>query len=61
MRQLRIDLQMTRAPNVGEGQFVGRLARTMHAYPTESMAIQQSALQFFGDSSGLKARPVSAS
>jgi pyruvate/2-oxoglutarate dehydrogenase complex dihydrolipoamide dehydrogenase (E3) component len=38
--------------------FVGRLAQTTHAYPTWSMAIQQAALQFFGESSGLQARPV---
>lgn len=40
--------------------FVGRLAQTTHAYPTWSMAIQQAALQFFGPSAGLRARPVSA-
>ena len=39
--------------------FVGRLAQTTHAYPTWSMAIQQAALQFFGESAGLRARPVS--
>lgn len=38
--------------------FVGRLAQTVHAYPTWSMAIQQAALQFFGPSSGLEARDV---
>ena len=38
--------------------FVGRLAQTVHAYPTWSMAIQQAALQFFGESGGLRARPV---
>ena len=38
--------------------FVGRLAQTVHAYPTWSMAIQQAALQFFGESAGLRARPV---
>lgn len=38
--------------------FVGRLAQTTHAYPTWSMAIQQAALQFFGESSGLRARPI---
>ncbi len=38
--------------------FVGRLAQTTHAYPTWSMAIQQAALQFFGPSSGLTARPA---
>jgi len=40
--------------------FVGRLAQTTHAYPTWSMAIQQAALQFFGESAGLRARPASA-
>jgi pyruvate/2-oxoglutarate dehydrogenase complex dihydrolipoamide dehydrogenase (E3) component len=39
--------------------FAGRLAQTVHAYPTWSMAIQQAALQFFGHSAGLTARPVS--
>ncbi len=38
--------------------FVGRLAQTTHAYPTWSMAIQQTALQFFGESAGLSARPI---
>ncbi len=38
--------------------FVGRLAQTTHAYPTWSMAIQQAALQFFGESAGLRARTV---
>ncbi|MEP7046677.1 MAG: FAD-dependent oxidoreductase [Ilumatobacteraceae bacterium] len=41
--------------------FVGRLAQTTHAYPTWSMAIQQAALQFFGELSGLRARPVHTS
>ncbi len=36
--------------------FVGRLAQTTHAYPTWSMAVQQAALQFFGQSAGLRAR-----
>ena len=40
------------------GMFVGRLAQTVHAYPTWSMAIQQAALQFFGESAGLRARPI---
>lgn len=38
--------------------FLGRLAQTTHAYPTWSMAIQQATLQFFGESAGLRARPV---
>jgi len=40
--------------------FVGRLAQTTHAYPTWAMAVQQAALQFFGPSAGLRARPVRA-
>lgn len=40
--------------------FLGRLAQTTHAYPTWSMAIQQAALQFFGESSGLRARAIRA-
>ncbi|MDH3682777.1 MAG: FAD-dependent oxidoreductase [Acidimicrobiia bacterium] len=39
--------------------FVGRLAQTTHAYPSWSMAIQQAALQFFGEPGGLSARPIS--
>ncbi|MGE0880898.1 MAG: NAD(P)/FAD-dependent oxidoreductase [Acidimicrobiia bacterium] len=57
------------APSAGEliheaalamqtGMFVGRLAQTTHAYPTWSMAVQQAALQFFGESAGLKARSI---
>jgi pyruvate/2-oxoglutarate dehydrogenase complex dihydrolipoamide dehydrogenase (E3) component len=38
--------------------FVGRLAQTSHAYPTWAAAVQQTALQFFGPSAGLQARPV---
>ena len=38
--------------------FVGRLAQTSHAYPSWAGAIQQAALQFFGPSAGLEARPV---
>ncbi|WP_306357924.1 MULTISPECIES: NAD(P)/FAD-dependent oxidoreductase [unclassified Nocardia] len=30
------------------GMFTGRLAQTVHAYPTWSMAVQQAAAQFFG-------------
>ena len=40
--------------------FVGRLAQTTHAYPTWAMAMQQAALQFFGPSTGLRARTVQA-
>lgn len=38
--------------------FVGRLAQTTHAYPTWSMAMQQTALQFFGKSVGFTATPI---
>jgi pyruvate/2-oxoglutarate dehydrogenase complex dihydrolipoamide dehydrogenase (E3) component len=38
--------------------FVGRLAQTIHAYPTWSMAVQQAALQFFDSSSELRSRPA---
>lgn len=37
---------------------VGRLAQTSHAYPTWAGAVQQAALQFFGPSAGLRARPA---
>ncbi|MFN2496110.1 MAG: hypothetical protein ABR608_09435 [Pseudonocardiaceae bacterium] len=30
------------------GMFTGRLAQTVHAYPTWSIAVQQAAAQFFG-------------
>ncbi len=43
------------------GMFVGRLAQTTHAYPTWSTAVQQAALQFFGTSTGLTARPAGSS
>lgn len=38
--------------------FVGRIAQTVHAYPTWATAMQQAALQFFGTSVGHTARPV---
>ena len=38
--------------------FVGRLAQTIHAYPTRSMGVQQAALQFFRPVSGLTHRPA---
>ncbi len=38
------------------GLFTGRLAQTVHAYPTWSLAIQQAAAQFFGGYGGRKAR-----
>ena len=39
----------------------GRLAQTVHAYPTWSMAIQQAAAQFFFTIDGRSARPAVAS
>jgi pyruvate/2-oxoglutarate dehydrogenase complex dihydrolipoamide dehydrogenase (E3) component len=38
--------------------FTGRLAQTVHAYPTWSVAIQQAAAQFFMEIDGRRARPV---
>ena len=38
------------------GMFTGRLAQTVHAYPTWSLAIQQAAAQFFGQFGGRTAR-----
>lgn len=38
--------------------FTGRLAQATHAYPTWSMAIQQSATQFYFATDGLEARPA---
>jgi pyruvate/2-oxoglutarate dehydrogenase complex dihydrolipoamide dehydrogenase (E3) component len=38
--------------------FTGRLAQTVHAYPTWSYAIQKAAGQFFGDVDGRSARPA---
>lgn len=40
--------------------FTGRLAQTTHAYPTWSMAIQQTAAQFFFEQDGRTARPATA-
>ena len=40
------------------GMFTGRLAQTVHAYPTWSLAIQQAAAQFFGQFGGRTARPA---
>lgn len=42
------------------GMFTGRLAQTVHAYPTWSMAVQQAALQFFFETGGRLARPANA-
>lgn len=38
--------------------FTGRLAQTVHAYPSWSMAVQQAALQFFRPVNGISARPA---
>ncbi len=40
--------------------FTGRLAQTIHAYPTWSMAIQQAATGFFFESDGVEVRPARA-
>jgi pyruvate/2-oxoglutarate dehydrogenase complex dihydrolipoamide dehydrogenase (E3) component len=40
------------------GMFTGRLAQTVHAYPTWAVAIQQAAAQFFGSYGHRTARPV---
>jgi pyruvate/2-oxoglutarate dehydrogenase complex dihydrolipoamide dehydrogenase (E3) component len=38
--------------------FTGRLAQTVHAYPTWSMALQQAAAQLFFEVGGREARPA---
>ncbi len=38
----------------------GRLAQTVHAYPSWSMAIRQAAAQFFWEVGGHEARPARA-
>ena len=38
--------------------FTGRLAQTVHTYPTWSMAVQQAAAQFFFEVGGREARPA---
>lgn len=40
------------------GMFTGRLAQTVHAYPTWSMALRQAASQFFMETNGHRARPA---
>lgn len=42
------------------GMFTGRLAQTVHAYPTWSIGMQQAAAQFFGTYGGRTARKVAA-
>ena len=43
------------------GSFTGRLAQTVHAYPTWGYGIQKAAGQFIGPVEGRQARPASAS
>lgn len=40
------------------GMFTGRLAQTVHAYPTYSVGVQQAAAQFFMTIGGRTARPA---
>lgn len=40
------------------GMFIGRIAQTIHAYPTWSLANQVAAAQFFGTYAGRTARPA---
>lgn len=40
------------------GMFVGRLAQTVHAYPTWSTAVRQAAAQYFMEVGGRRARPA---
>ena len=42
------------------GMFVGRLAQTVHPYPTWSLAVQQAAALFFAEIDGRTARPARA-
>jgi pyruvate/2-oxoglutarate dehydrogenase complex dihydrolipoamide dehydrogenase (E3) component len=41
---------------VRTGMFVGRLAQTVHPYPTWSVALRQTAAQFFMEIEGRRAR-----
>lgn len=43
------------------GMFTGRLAQTVHAYPTWSTGVRQAAAQFFVETNGRRARPARAS
>jgi pyruvate/2-oxoglutarate dehydrogenase complex dihydrolipoamide dehydrogenase (E3) component len=38
--------------------FTGRLAQTVHAYPSWSVAVRQAAAQFFFEIDGRRARPA---
>lgn len=40
------------------GAFTGRLAQTVHAYPTWSTGIRSTSAQFFFDQQGRSARPA---
>ncbi|MHB1504654.1 MAG: dihydrolipoyl dehydrogenase family protein [Acidimicrobiales bacterium] len=40
--------------------FTGRLAQTVHAYPTWSTSLRQAAAQFFMETDGRRARPASS-
>ncbi len=40
--------------------FTGRLAQTVHAYPTWSTGLRQAAAQFFMETNGRRARPASS-
>lgn len=40
--------------------FTGRLAQTVHAYPSWAMALRQAAAQFFREEGGRRARPARA-
>jgi len=42
------------------GAFTGRLAQTVHAYPTWSTGIRSAAAQFFVDHNGRRAEPAAA-
>jgi pyruvate/2-oxoglutarate dehydrogenase complex dihydrolipoamide dehydrogenase (E3) component len=42
------------------GIFVGRLAQTVHAYPTWSTAVRQAAAQFFFEIDGRRAQPAAS-
>jgi len=43
------------------GMFPGRLAQTVHAYPTWSTSLRQAAAQFFMENDGRRARPAGSS
>lgn len=43
------------------GMFTGRLAQTVHAYPTWSTGVRSTAAQFFLEQNGRRARPAQAS